>query len=945
MAELSTDVHVFLSSTFVDLNDLRNEIAVRLRDIFGARLLIMETFGSDEAPPEISSIRRVRESDIFVGIYARRYGSIDRTTGKSITELELDEAERSLSAGNLTAILLYWLADDATWPPDLCETATFVVARLSALQDHARQHTYTSFRDPADLPFFVIRDVLSKIRHRLAPPSVRVRSLSLPDDRRLQRPIGMEFLTSADRRHLYGRAEKINELLSRVDSNQVTLLLANSGSGKTSLIHAGLFPAAFRSGWFPVYTRPLGLPRGDIVSGLVASAFEGPHSYRGSLLAPIEQVAAAIAPRRLLLIIDQFEDILTSRDDEEADRLVGDLRTVRYLDDRRIRVLISYRADLEARLGRFWQLISGSPEGLARVYVAGLSATDAWKGTESACEDLRIRLELSEDEKAQMKQDLQSFSGAHGEQGVYPPYVQMFIDHIWRTVNSKPGASKFEYYLDSGAMQGITEGYLTRQLAYARDTEGEVKSVLVSLVRSYGVKAQKSLVEVAIDTGLPEKKCEVVLEQLIDLRLVRHVADLYEVAHDFLARDITQRLVDSEEREFKRIRELLSSKAATFTTTRSLLTVEELLMLFKYKERVLPSEVELRLILASWAGNNGPGLYLLLGTPPIRLLEFIRAEEGKRDIADESRAMLALLRRKTSGSPLGQKDWSLFRRYRLGVELAGMIAASQLECPDQVLLWALRSKRRIVREAAFEIVAKKVVSGSRRWIEVLSKSSRPVYRSAYEQLAIREDLPLLPTDSSRTASRLLREFGLLQRVVRADLGPALRTSLNALRKFRPRTRIWLFAKGIATHRISGLSSTLRSVQRLEASKIDTLMNSASVSVGEPDFVALLDAYIEWNQKEAAFLDLTNRRLWRVYEDKASTLAEAILRISALQDLKPLRKAFSEIILTPSSQYVALALARFGTSTDIAKIIKRVEQAEYDIRYWFQIEWGALLRGG
>jgi site-specific recombinase XerD len=43
---------------------------------------------------------------------------------------------------------------------------------------------------------------------------------------------------------------------------------------------------------------------------------------------------------------------------------------------------------------------------------------------------------------------------------------------------------------------------------------------------------------------------------------------------------------DSEQRDFKRIRELLASKAATYATTRSLLTVEELLMLFKYKEAV-----------------------------------------------------------------------------------------------------------------------------------------------------------------------------------------------------------------------------------------------------------------------------------------------------------------------------------------------------------------------
>src|SRR2546422_11405360 len=107
MSELSTDVRIFLSSTFIDLSELRLEIASRLREVFGARLLIMETFGSDDAPPEISSVRKVRESDVFVGVYARRYGTIDHATGKSITELELDEAERSLSAGNLAGILLY----------------------------------------------------------------------------------------------------------------------------------------------------------------------------------------------------------------------------------------------------------------------------------------------------------------------------------------------------------------------------------------------------------------------------------------------------------------------------------------------------------------------------------------------------------------------------------------------------------------------------------------------------------------------------------------------------------------------------------------------------------------------------------------------------------------------------------------------------------------------
>ncbi len=80
---------VFLSSTFVDLGDVRVDVSRWLTGVFGAELIIMETFGSDAAPPNITSVRRVRECDIFVGIYARRYGTIDEVSGRSITELEL----------------------------------------------------------------------------------------------------------------------------------------------------------------------------------------------------------------------------------------------------------------------------------------------------------------------------------------------------------------------------------------------------------------------------------------------------------------------------------------------------------------------------------------------------------------------------------------------------------------------------------------------------------------------------------------------------------------------------------------------------------------------------------------------------------------------------------------------------------------------------------------
>jgi hypothetical protein len=695
MAELSTDVRIFLSSTFVDLQELREEIALRLREVFGAHLLVMETFGSDAAPPVISAIRHVRDCDLFVGIYARRYGAVDPATGKSITELELDEAERSLSAGSLSDILLYWLSEDASWPPRLCETGAVAITRLEALREHSRQHTYTPFRDQRDLPYFVIRDVLAKIRHRLTPPSLRTKQLVLPTARRLQRPTGMEFLTSADREHFYGREAKLKELLAAIENNRITLLLGNSGTGKTSLIHAGLIPEAIGADWFPVYTRPLGLPRADVVAGLLSTVFEGPQSYRGTLPGALDDALDGTSPKRVLLIIDQFEDILSARENREAERLIDDLRALRFIDDARVRVLLAYRADLEARLGVFWQSISGSPAGLPRVYISGISTEEAWKSVRSACADLGADLDLSESESDQIGTDMQAFSARQEPEGaVYPPYLQMFIDHVWRSLGNQPGDYRFDRYLTAGAMEGVTAGYLSRQLEYAQDNEGHLKAVLVSLVRSYCVKAQKTLAEIAADTGLSTNNCEVALEKLIDLRLVRHLDGLYEIAHDFLAREVAAKLVDAEEREFKRVRELLTSKAASYETTYSPLSVEELLLMFKHRQRILLSDEEVGLTMASWVEGKGPGLSLLLTAPPTRLVELIRSQEPKGRSEEEGKAMLILLRSKVTGVPLEERDWVEFRRYQLSMEVAEMITASPLACPDRILQWAARKAPR-----------------------------------------------------------------------------------------------------------------------------------------------------------------------------------------------------------------------------------------------------------
>ena len=188
----------------------------------------------------------------------------------------------------------------------------------------------------------------------------------------------------------------------------------------------------------------------------------------------------------------------------------------------------------------------------------------------------------------------------------------------------------------------------------------------------------------------------------------------------------------------------------------------------------------------------------------------------------------------------------------------------------------------------------------------------------------------------------MREFWLLQSLARAKTSQALRKASDELRRFRPRARTLLFGRAIAAHRNFGVAPALKSICRHDASKVVTLLNSIQPSLAESDFLSLLDSYFFWNQREAGLGDDSNRRLRKIYESKSTAVAETILRTSAQGNLGLLRSAFQRIALTPSAQYLTTALICLGDASDTVAVIKRIEDANSEIRYWYQIEMGQIV---
>jgi hypothetical protein len=83
---------IFVSSTYVDLKDYRAAVQDAIREL-GHIDISMENIGALDERPKDECLRLIREeSDVFVGIYAHRYGSIPKGESKSITELEYEQA-------------------------------------------------------------------------------------------------------------------------------------------------------------------------------------------------------------------------------------------------------------------------------------------------------------------------------------------------------------------------------------------------------------------------------------------------------------------------------------------------------------------------------------------------------------------------------------------------------------------------------------------------------------------------------------------------------------------------------------------------------------------------------------------------------------------------------------------------------------------------------------
>lgn len=134
--------------------------------------------------------------------------------------------------------------------------------------------------------------------------------------------VGLRPFQTADAAWFFGREHESTALARKIRGNRFTAVVGASGSGKSSLVLAGVLPQLVGDGWQSLEAKPGAAPIAQLAAALAAAAAGGEDhlgqarrfrfdaSLRGSAFG-LADVVASMSPnaRPIVLVIDQFEEL------------------------------------------------------------------------------------------------------------------------------------------------------------------------------------------------------------------------------------------------------------------------------------------------------------------------------------------------------------------------------------------------------------------------------------------------------------------------------------------------------------------------------------------------------------------------------------------------------------------------------------------------------------
>jgi WD40 repeat protein/tRNA A-37 threonylcarbamoyl transferase component Bud32 len=334
---------------------------------------------------------------------------------------------------------------------------------------------------------------------------------------------GLASFEPADADYFFGRERLVAELVARLVGAGFLGIVGPSGSGKSSVLRAGLLPALAggvlpgSEGWRRLLLRPGERPLDELRRVLVSGARD-----------PLAEALDALpANERLLLAVDQLEELFTAcRSEAERAAFADTLARAAADPEGRAVVVVALRADFYGRFAAY--PILAELLGANQVLVGPMQASELRRVVELPAG--RVGLGVEPELADALVDDVE------GEPGALPLLSTALLE-LWQ--KRQDNALALAAYRESGGVHGavarLAEG------TYARIPDGRKQLVRAIMVRLVGegesdapVRRRAPLAELDL-----ERNGDVadVLATLADSRLVTVGEGSVEVAHEALLRE------------------------------------------------------------------------------------------------------------------------------------------------------------------------------------------------------------------------------------------------------------------------------------------------------------------------------------------------------------------------------------------------------------------------
>jgi tRNA A-37 threonylcarbamoyl transferase component Bud32 len=331
---------------------------------------------------------------------------------------------------------------------------------------------------------------------------------------------GLAAFGEGDAKYFFGRSNEIRTALAQVEAWPLLAVVGPSGVGKSSFVHAGLVPAVratadnwqvrvLRPGHMPL-RRLAGvlddlLPTGKPGSDMLAQLHSAPGVF-GELI----RNCAARRDQRVMIVVDQLEELFTLCEDEEERRLFL-TALLAAADDASVpvRIVLSMRADFLDRLGFHKQFLTELTRGLFF-----LSAPDEGNLREALVRPAELAGYAFEDPK--IVDDMMTAATSRGAL----PLLSFAASRLWEARDRTRRLLTLAAYQQMGGVVGAFARHADQMVATVpAPSQPLLRAIMTRLVTPEGTRAVVDHEEL-LGLAAERSEGEHVLDQLVRARLV-----------------------------------------------------------------------------------------------------------------------------------------------------------------------------------------------------------------------------------------------------------------------------------------------------------------------------------------------------------------------------------------------------------------------------------------